>query len=52
MINKLHRGTYSLTFALQVLAAMWETSLRVPQLPARLAGSRRPHPEILDKDEV
>jgi hypothetical protein len=52
LINKLRRGTYSFTFALQVLAAMGETSLRVPKLPPPSgSGRRRPHPAILDPDE-
>lgn len=51
LINKLRRGTYSFTFALQVLAAMGESSLRVPQLPRRLAGRRPPHPAIPDPEE-
>lgn len=45
LINKLNRGRYSFTFALQVLAALGESSLRVPQLPAELRR-RDPDPDV------
>lgn len=42
LTNKLNRGRYTFTFALQVLAALGETSFRVPQLPVEL---RRQEPQ-------
>ncbi len=45
LINKLNRGRYSFAFALQVLAALGEKSLRIPKLPRQLTGRRPPHPE-------
>jgi hypothetical protein len=51
LINKLNRGTYSFAFALQVLAAMGETSLRLPSMPASVAKRSRKLPAILDEDD-
>lgn len=42
LTNKLNRGGYSFEFALQVLAALGVTSLRIPQLPQEL---QRPIPK-------
>lgn len=42
LTNKLHRGTYSFTFALQVFAALGETNIPVPRLPADLQRLVRP----------
>ena len=49
LINKLNRGTFTFSFALQVLVAMGETSLRLPSLPASLSKRSSKHPEILDE---
>ncbi len=52
LINKLNRGTYSFTFALQVLAAMGVKVIHVPQLPARTKGRPKRHEvPTLDPDE-
>ncbi len=41
LINKINRGRFSFAFALQVLAAMGETTLRVPNV----LGAERANPE-------
>jgi transcriptional regulator with XRE-family HTH domain len=43
LTNKLNRGVYSFEFALQVLAALGVTNLRVPQLPTHLRRAPREH---------
>lgn len=50
LTNKLHRGTFSFAFALQVLAALGETSIPVPQLPAELWHTHRPKPPPQPED--
>lgn len=52
LINKLNRGRYSFVFALQVLAALGEKSLRVPKLPRNLAGGRSREPAADDRGET
>lgn len=43
LATKLHRGTYTFTFALQVLAALGETTVRIPTLPTSPSkGPRKP----------
>lgn len=48
LTNKLNRGVYSFEFALQVLAALGVTSLRIPQLPQEL---QRPIPKASSSTE-
>jgi len=36
LINRINRGSFSITFALQVLAALGETSIKIPQPPEEL----------------
>ncbi|WP_300659219.1 DUF6471 domain-containing protein [Hydrogenophaga sp.] len=50
LTNKLHRGTYSFAFALQVLAALGETSISIPKLPAELGRAHRPEPSPPTED--
>lgn len=50
LTNKLHRGTYSFTFALQVFAALGETEIPVPRLPAELRRTQRTKPTHASED--
>lgn len=48
LINKLNRGTFTFSFALQVLVAMGEKNLRLPSPPPSAMQRLRKPPEILD----
>lgn len=48
LTNKLNRGGYSFEFALQVLAALGVTTLRIPQLPQEL---QRPNPDAASSSD-
>ncbi len=51
LINKLNRGTYSFTFALQVLAAMGVKTLQVPTPPPTKPRVKRLEVPTLDLDD-